>query len=265
METLFNRILGEVRKGNASVVVTVVDSLGSTPRKIGAKMCVFADGRSEGTIGGGALEKTALEEARQALRKRVSYLKSYSLDRASGLQACGGRVALFFDVVKPRHRLVICGGGHIGLALSYLGKLLDFDVTVVDYRRAFADKARFGHVDRVVCKPYRSALRPLAKERDTFVVIVTHGHVFDAICCAEALKTPSRYIGMIGSRKKIATVFADLRKRGFTQKDLRRIVTPVGLDIGAESPAEIAVAIAAQLVQSRTRPRMEVNHEQGCC
>ncbi len=249
MEPLFNRILGEVKKGNACVVVTVVASHGSTPRKIGAKMCVFSDGRVSGTIGGGALEKIALEDARRALGKETSCLKSYPLDRASGLQACGGRVTLFFDVVRPEHRLVICGGGHIGLALSCLGKLLDLNVTVLDHRKEFADKRRFGHVDRVVCRPYRWALRPLVKDKDTFIVIVTHGHAFDAVCCAQALKTPSRYIGMIGSRRKIAAVFADLRKKGFSTKDLRRIVSPVGLDIGAESPAEIAVAIAGQLVE----------------
>jgi len=255
MEPLFNRILSEVRKGNAGVIVTVVASHGSTPRKIGAKMCVFADGRAEGTIGGGALEKLALEDARRALRKKTAMLKSYPLDKGSGLQACGGRIDLFFDVVRPEQRLVICGGGHIGLALSYLGKLLDFHVTVLDHRRPFASTKRFGHADRVVCKPYRTGLRPLAKTKDTLIVIVTNGHVFDAVCCAQALKTPSRYIGMIGSRKKIAAVFAELKKKGFSTKDLRRIVTPIGLDIGAESPAEIAVAIAAQLV--------EVRYEQG--
>jgi len=252
MEPLFNSILDEVGKGNAGVVVTVVASRGSTPRKVGTKMAVFADGRAQGTIGG-ALEKAALEDARRALKNKTSYLKSYRLDRASGLQACGGRVDLFFDVVRPRHRLVICGGGHVGLALSYLGKLLDFDVVVLDHRREFADKKRFAHADRVLCAPYRSALRPLVTDKDTFVVIVTHGHVFDAVCCAEALKTPSRYIGMIGSRKKIAAVFADLRKRGFSKKDLGRIVSPVGLAIGAESPAEIAVAIAGQLIERKRK------------
>ncbi len=253
MESLFNRILGELKRDNASVVVTVVASRGSTPRKIGAKMCVFADGRAQGSVGGGTLEKTALEDAHKALKKKTSFLKSYPLDRASGLQACGGSVDLFFDVVEPRHKLVICGGGHIGLALSYLGKMLDFDVAVLDHRREFANKKRFPHVERVICSPYRSVLRRLAGDKDTFIVIVTHGHVFDAICCAEALKTPSRYIGMIGSRKKIAAVFADLGKKGFSKKDLGRIVSPVGLAIGAESPAEIAVAIAGQLVEYKRK------------
>jgi len=249
MEDVFKTILVELAKGRPGVVVTVVASHGSTPRKVGVKMCVFADGRFEGTIGGGALEKLALEDARRALKKKASFLKSYPLNKEAGLQVCGGAVDLFFDVVVPARRLVICGGGHIGLALSYMGKLLDFEVTVLDHRRAFCNTKRFAHADHVVCRPYRAALGPLARDKDTFVVIVTHGHAFDEVCCAEALKTPSRYIGMIGSRKKIATVFANLRKQGFSKKDLGRIVSPVGLDIGAESPAEIAVAIAAQLVE----------------
>jgi len=250
MEAVFKNILDELRKGRVSVVVTVVGSRGSTPRKIGAKMVLFADGHADGTIGGGALEKAALRDAGQALKKKISFLKSYPLDKSSGMQVCGGAVDLFFDVVRPQHKLVICGGGHIGLALSYIGKLLDLNVTVLDHRREFANHKRFAHVDRVVCRPYSPALRSLAKDKDTFVVIVTHGHVFDTACCAQAMKSPSRYIGMIGSRKKIAAVFADLRKMGFSRRDLGRIVSPVGLDIGAESPAEIAVAIAAQLIET---------------
>ncbi|MGE5280195.1 MAG: XdhC family protein [Deltaproteobacteria bacterium] len=257
MEGIFKDILTQLSQSRPAVLVTVVASRGSVPRRTGSKMCVFADGRFTGTIGGGALEKRALEEAAVALRKRTSFLKTFPLHKAAGLQVCGGSVDLFFDVIAPRARLLICGGGHIGLALSYIGKLLDFHVTVLDHRRAFAGVRRFPHADRVVCRPYRKAVRLLARDKQTYVVIVTHGHAFDTICCAEALRTPARYIGMIGSRRKIAEVFAELKKRGFSGKDLGRIAAPVGLDIGAETPAEIAVAIAAQLIEkaSDARPK----------
>lgn len=249
MEPLFNKILETIQKDGGCVVATVVASQGSSPRKIGAKMVISKDGSILGTVGGGALEKLVMDDARRALRQEKSFLKSYPLDKKSGLQTCGGRVSIFFEVIRPARRLVIAGGGHIGLALSFMGKLLGFDVVLIDNRRAFASKKRFFHADQIICDSYQKAIKRIASDKNTYIVIVTHGHLYDQECLEASLRSAAGYIGMIGSAIKIRNIFDALLKKGFKSRAFKRVYTPVGLDIGAETPEEIAVAIAAQLVQ----------------
>jgi len=249
MEALFNRILQTIKSDSRCAVATVVSSQGSSPRKIGAKMVIFKDGSIVGTIGGGGLEKVVIADALKSIRHQKSFLKDYPLDKSSGLQICGGKVSIFVEAVAPQKKLVICGAGHIGLNLSFMAKLLDFDVIIVDNRRAFANKERFPHADKIFCGAYKEFFRKIAPDKNTYVVIVTHGHMFDAECLEAALKSRAGYIGMIGSDAKIKNVFNGLLRKGFKRKELSRVYSPVGLDIGAETPQEIAVAIAAQLVK----------------
>ncbi|MBI5873931.1 MAG: XdhC family protein [Candidatus Omnitrophica bacterium] len=249
MEILFNKILETVRSNSSCVLATVVSSHGSSPRKIGAKMVVFGDGSIQGTIGGGGLEKLVIKDALEALKRKKSYLKDYPLDKKSGLQVCGGKVSIFIEALEPAKKLVIAGAGHIGLALSFIAKLLGFFVIVVDNRRVFADKNRFPHADRIICAPYKRALAQVEIGKDTFVVIVTHGHVHDTECLEAALETSAAYIGMIGSRAKIKHVFGHLLKKGVKRGELKRVYSPVGLKIGAQTPQEIAVSIAAEMIQ----------------
>lgn len=250
MDSLFNKIVETVRQNKACVSATIVSSRGSSPRKVGAKMLVFSGGKIEGTIGGGALEKLVVGDALAALKRKKSFLKVYHLDKRSGLQVCGGRVDIFFEVVAASKQLVICGGGHIGLALSYIGALLGFSVVIVDNRKDFANKARFPHAQNVVCAAYARAIKGLDIDSQTSIVIVTHGHKHDEECLASALKTSAGYVGMIGSRAKIKNVFMSLRKKGFQDVKLKQVHAPIGLDIGAQTPEEIAVAIAGELIKS---------------
>ena len=249
METLFNKILENIQADHACVMATVVSSVGSSPRKVGAKMLVFSNGDIDGTIGGGGLESLVIRDAIEAFRRKKSFLKEYPLDEKSGLQVCGGKVKIFLDVILPDKKLIICGGGHIGLALSFLGKLLGFKVILIDNRRAFASSRRFAHVDKIVCGPYEKSLKRIPCDKKTHIVIVTHGHAFDRECLTAALKAKAGYIGMIGSKTKIKLVFQDLKKKGFKQSQLEGVYTPIGLSIGAQTPEEISVAIAAQLIQ----------------
>jgi xanthine dehydrogenase accessory factor len=212
-------------------------------------MAIYKDGSIDGTIGGGGLEKSVIADGLGTFKRKKPLLKTYLLDQRSGLQVCGGKVSIFFESLEPDKKVVICGAGHIGLALSFVAKLLQFNVTIIDNRRAFANSQRFPHADTVMCAPYVQALRKAELDKNTFVVIATHGHLFDQACLEAALKTQAGYIGMIGSRKKIKYVFDILKKKGFKKAQLDKVHTPVGLDIGAETPEEIAVAIAAQLVQ----------------
>ncbi len=249
MHEIINRILEISRRGRSCVVATVVASSGSSPRKIGARMLVCDDAAAFGTVGGGGLEKLAIGDALAALKKKTSFLKTYSLKKGDGLQVCGGEVSIYYDVVSPRRHLVIAGGGHIGMSLSLIAKLLGYEVTIVDNRKEYASRNRFPHADHVICGRYEVALPKAAVDETTAIVIVTHGHLHDAVALRLALKSKAGYIGMIGSRAKIAHIFSQMRRLGFSPARLKQVHTPIGLDIGAESPEEIAVAIAAELIK----------------
>jgi len=249
MEVLYNKILDSIGRNNPCVMATVVSSSGSSPRKVGAKIVINKDGSICGTIGGGAMEKLVIADALSALKKHRSFLKTYHLDKKSGLQFCGGKVDIFFEIFEPKRQLIIAGAGHIGLALSFIAKLLDFKIVIVDNRRDFANSKRFPHADKIVCCPYKEAFKKIRIDSNAYIVIVTHGHLHDGECLKEALRTQAGYIGMIGSRSKIKILFDMLLKEGCKKAQLDKVHTPVGLDIGAETPQEIAVAIAGELVQ----------------
>jgi len=249
MVKLFNKILSVLSQNHCCVLATVVSSQGSSPRKIGTKMIVYKDASIEGTIGGGGLEKLVIADALNALKRKKSFLKIYHLDKKSGLQVCGGEVSIFLEVLEPNKKIVIAGAGHIGLALSFITKLLGFEVAIVDNRSAFAAAARFPHADKIICAPYKEAFKKISIDKNTFIVIVTHGHAFDLESLEAALKTKAGYIGMIGSDTKIKLIFNELKKKGFKKDKLSLVHTPVGLDIGAQTPEEIAVAIAAEIIQ----------------
>ena len=200
-DELFNKILGVLKENRSCVGATVVACGGSAPRHVGAKMAVFSDGSIMGTIGGGALEKVVVSDALDALKRKKSVLKTYSLAKNHGLQVCGGTVSIFLDVLSPQETLVICGAGHIGLALSVIAKLLRFRVIVIDNRRDYANSQRFPHADQVICGAYRKFLgsSKFSADQKTSIVIVTHGHAHDTECLEAALKTKAGYVGMIGS------------------------------------------------------------------
>lgn len=248
MQSVFNKILETVKKGSSCALATIVECRGSSPGKVSAKMLVYADSRTEGTVGGGSLEKQVILDALSALKRKRPVCKTYKLDKKAGLASCGGSVVVFIDIIEPERKLVIFGGGHIGLALSFVAKLMKFEVVVVDNRRQFANRKRFPHADEVFCSSYEDSFKKIAFDSNTYVVIVTHGHLHDADCLRGALKTKAGYIGMIGSRMKIANIFAKLKSE-FGSKRLKQVCTPIGLDIGAQTPEEISVAIAAQLIE----------------
>lgn len=257
MQEIFNQIIQLGSSQRVCVLATVVSSVGSSPRKVCAKMLILGDGSIQGTIGGGALEKKVISDALRVLRRGFSELKTYPLDERSGLQVCGGKVSIFLDLIKPQRELVIAGAGHIGLALSLVAKLLGYSVTIVDERKDFANKKRFPHVDRIVCGPFGRSLDRSIRSAECAVVIVTVGHKGDEICLERSLRRGAAYIGMIGSKAKIAKIFSSLRKKGFSGSELKKVYSPIGLDIGAQTPEEIAVSIAAELIREHRYSKRE--------
>lgn len=161
-------------------------------------------------------------------------------------------VKVFLDPVLPQARLLILGGGHIAVPLVEIGKLLEFQVSVVDDRPSFANSARFQGVSQVLCQDFVTAIRDFQFDANTYVIIVTRGHRHDKVCLQEVLQKPKpAYIGMIGSRRKVTSLFEDLRQEGVSEEELKSVHAPIGLDIGAQTPSEISVSIMSEIIMVR--------------
>ena len=250
------KILEWSRAGKGVAVVTIVETVGSTPRKIGARMLVSSDLELYGTIGGGCVEADVIFAARDVLRTLRPRLLRVDIKAKNAEELdmlCGGEITFFLEPVMPDKRLLICGGGHISRALAHIVEGLDFRVTVIDDRPQFSNEGRFPQVEQCIAAPYEELSSRVEITRHTFVVIVTRGHTGDEACLRQVLRSPACFIAMIGSRSKWANIRARLRTEGFTEEQLARVHCPAGLDIGSITPEEIALSVAAQLVQERAR------------
>jgi xanthine dehydrogenase accessory factor len=260
-EDLLSTIAELARTGSAFVVATVVRTAGSTPRGVGAKMVVLADRSIRGTVGGGALEHEVIKDALLALARGESILKEYRLrpgDPESGAAGedgakalgmlCGGDADVFLEVHGQSQQLLIVGAGHIGQKLAEMAKVLDFRVIVLDERPEFLTRERFPGADELICAPPPDVAGHVTIGPGTAVVIVTHGHVHDKAALGAVVSSPAAYIGMIGSKGKVRSVMEQLRAEGVDPALLERVHAPIGLDLGGQRPAEIAVSIIAQIV-----------------
>jgi len=234
--------------------VTVVRANGSTPQRAGAKMLVFPDGRTIGTIGGGCYENDAFWKAREALATGKPALLHYELNddfaQENGL-VCGGQMDVHIDPLEPTPRLFIVGAGHVGWHLGRLAADAGFRVHVVDDREKFANAERFPGAEEVVAEPIPDWLHRSELPASAFVVVVTRGHTHDLDAMRALAARDLRYLGLIGSRAKVSKIFARLLEEGMPPECLARIHAPIGLDIGAVTPAEIAISIMAELVAIR--------------
>jgi xanthine dehydrogenase accessory factor len=246
---IFEEIIAAKKANTPVVLATVVESLGSAPREEGARMLVKRDGSTVGTIGGGAVEKKVLDEALAMMGAAAPKLVKYELKDIG--MSCGGGMSVFLEPLLPAPQLIIFGAGHIGSALSQIGKMLDFNVTVIDNRPDFANAKRLPWADTVLAEDYAKVLGDLSYSDGTYMIIVTHKHAHDFEILEQLINKPFRYLGMIGSRTKVATVFQQLRDRGIAEEVIKKIHSPIGISIGANTPAEIAISIAAELVAVR--------------
>ncbi len=250
MNEVYRKLTEAMQQNRGGVLLTVIEAKGSTPGKMGSKMLVFTDGEQFGTVGGGQIEYMAVKEALQNLNRTTAWRKSYLLAEDAGMM-CGGKVEILFEPFGTRERLVIFGAGHVGSALAKLAVQAGFYTIVIDNRPEFADAARLPGVHKVVCAEYAQAVQEVEFDEQTYIVVVTHGHGFDQVIADYCLKQPFKYLGVIGSKKKTKTFFKDLKQKGHSPEDISRIFMPVGLDIGAETPFEIAISILAELIAVR--------------
>ena len=237
-------------RGDSVALVTVVRSQGSTPQRAGAKMLVWADGRTIGTIGGGCYENDAFWKAREAIASGKTSLLHYELNddfaQENGL-ICGGRMDVHIDPLTPSPRLFIIGAGHVGLHLAKAAADVGFRIHVVDDREKFANAERFPGAD-VVVEPIPEWLHRVELAASSYVVVVTRGHQHDLDAMRALAARDLKYLGLIGSRAKIARIYDALRAEGMPSECLERVHSPIGLEIGAVTPAEIAISILAELI-----------------
>ena len=248
---LFEEMIRLARGSAPCALAIVIESKGSAPRKAGAKMIVKGDGATLGTIGGGKVEMEVIDAALAAIARGTPSTISLALTEEYG-HVCGGSILVYIEPLGLAPRLVIVGAGHVGRALATVARFAGFRVIVSDERPEFAARKQVPDAHEILHGDAEKALTALPVDSDTYMVIATHSHECDFAAVRAALKTPARYIGLIGSKRKREVLFGELRQEGFSAEDLARLHTPVGLPIGGDSPEEIAVSIVAQLIQKRT-------------
>ncbi len=233
--------------GRDHAIVTIVSTSGSAPRKHG-KLLVFASGEEHGTIGGGAIERVGALHALECIRRGRNDYIEYDLAKDVKM-ACGGKMALLTEVFRARPRLVICGAGHVGLALASMARPVGFEVTFYDDREKSALPGNVSDEDAYIhVESFAKALAEAEIPEGAYYVIVTHGHMCDAESLGAVLAKKAKYIGMIGSKNKVREVYQALLDQGVGRDALWEVYAPIGLDIGGETPEEIAVAILAEML-----------------
>jgi xanthine dehydrogenase accessory factor len=254
---LFKLISEAAAQGQSIALATVIRVEGSTPREVGAKMAVYADGHIAGTVGGGKMEALVIQAAVDAIAQGASQLVSFDLvDLEAGDPGiCGGAIEVFIDVTVPKPTLLLVGAGHVAMPVAQLGHMCDFRVVIVDDRADMASQERFPHAAERLAGDIVDTLRAFPITPDTYIVIVTRGHALDEEALRQVIDSPAGYVGMIGSRRKVRVIFDRLRADGIDETLIGRVHSPIGLDIGSETPAEIAVSILAELIAVRSGKR----------
>ena len=250
-QDVFAAVSEALERGEPAALVTIVAAHGSTPQRVGAKMLVFADGRTVGTIGGGCYENDAFGKAREAIKNRTPQLVRYELDddfaQETGL-VCGGQMDVYIEPIEPSPELYVIGAGHVGFELARLAHQVGFRVHVVDDREKFANRERLPFADEVVAADIPAWVADAQLPSHAYVVIVTRGHTNDLEALRALAPRTLRYLGLIGSRAKVARIFEALTAGATPADQLAGVHAPIGLDIGAVTPQEIAVSILAELI-----------------
>jgi xanthine dehydrogenase accessory factor len=259
--------LAEIAAGpRPAAVCTVVATRGSTPRKAGATMVVIADGSElgaiEGTIGGGAVEHQVRRAALEVIATTRPRTFAIELTKELGM-CCGGAMTFFVEALRVRPPLILFGAGHVAQALCRVATTAGFDVFVADPREELLEVERFPEAMALVDDYERADLERLPFGPDAFVVIATHDHKIDQEIVERVLPKPHRFCALVGSQRKAMMTRERCLAKGFAEDAVARLRCPAGLDIGAETPEEIAVSVVAELVQVRRRAEVEARRTRG--
>ncbi|MFC1938277.1 XdhC family protein [Chloroflexota bacterium] len=253
MLEIYQALVNITSRGEQAVLATVISSHGSAPRSAGAKMLIKKDGTFIGTIGGGGVEHQVRQKAIEIMKSGQSQVAHFDLSgkEKGATMICGGQMDIFLEPILSPETLYLCGAGHISQVTAVIGKMLGFRVVVIDPRSEYNNCERFPNVDELIVEEYDDAFPKLNVSEGSYIVIYTTGHIFDEKCLHFAAGTKAEYIGMIGSKKKVKEVKERLLQKGVSQQQLDRVYAPIGIDIGAETPEEIAISILAEIVKVR--------------
>lgn len=254
---IFEEIVRLRRLGQKCALATIVQVKGSIPSFESAKLLVREDGSMLGTIGGGCVEAEVWNAAREVIGSEKPRHMNFSLGQDAAYDnglICGGQLEVFVEPVIPQPAAYIFGAGHISKSLSKVADLSGFRTVVIDDREMFANRERFPEADEVYADEYESVFPKLSINESSYIVIVTRGHRDDMRVLQWAVGTDARYIAMIGSRRKVIGVIRELEKEGVPANAFERMYAPMGFDIGAVTPEEIAVAVVAEMIAVRRNP-----------
>jgi xanthine dehydrogenase accessory factor len=260
---IYEEIVSLRRAGRRGALATIVNVRGSIPSFQTAKMLVRDDGSISGTIGGGCVEAEVWQAAREVMEQEKPRTLTFNLNQNpkydTGL-VCGGTLEIFVEPVLPASVLYLFGAGHVAYNLYKVARIAGFEVVVVDDRETYASCERFPEAREVIAEDFDKATARLSVPESAFIVIVTRGHRDDMRVLRWAVGTPARYVGMIGSKRKVISIYKELEKEGIPPESFNRVHAPVGLDIGAVTPEEIAVAIVAEMIAVRRHSEAAAPH-----
>jgi xanthine dehydrogenase accessory factor len=263
---IFEEIVDLRRAGRRGALATIVHSNGSIPSFESAKMLVRDDGSIAGTIGGGCVEAEVWQAAREVMEEEKPRSLTFNLNHDpkydSGL-VCGGTLDVYLEPILPVQTLYLFGAGHVSVNVYRVARMSGFEVVVVDDRESYANRQRFPEAKDVYADDFERVLSQLAPNHSSYLVIVTRGHRDDMRVLRWAVDTPAKYIGMIGSQRKVIAIYKQLQQEGIASEKLSRVYAPVGLEIGAITPEEIAIAIVAELIAVRRGASDDVGHKRS--
>lgn len=252
---IFEEIALAIKENRKLWLATVIESQGSSPGKPGMKMIIYPDGRTSGTIGGGQIEKEVIEDV---LKRSYDTLVKCSFQLKGDFAGqpgltCGGTQEVLIESISSGAPLFIIGAGHCAMELSALASRCGFAVTVIDDRPDWCNKENHPQAVCRICQDYSDFTGLIDYSPETYIVIMTHEHAHDEEALRVCLHKPWKYLGLIGSKRKVGLLFDKLASEGIERKSLERIHSPIGLSIGSQTPAEIAVSIVAQLISLRNK------------
>ncbi len=254
---IYEEVVRLRRLGQKCALATIVQVNGSIPSYESAKLLVREDGSMLGTIGGGCVEAEVWNVARDVMQSERPRNMNFTLGQDAAYDnglICGGQLSVFIEPVVPQPRLYIFGAGHISKSISKIATLAGFATVIVDNREAFANRERFPEADEIFADEYEDVFPKLPVRDTSYLVIVTRGHRDDMRVMRWAVQTNAKYIAMIGSKRKVIGVVKELEKEGIPREAFERAFAPMGLDIGAITPEEIAVSIVAEMIAMRRAP-----------
>src|SRR6202790_1489079 len=254
---VFDELLRLRNSGQKCALATIVQVRGSIPGFQSAKLLVREDGSMVGTIGGGCVEAEVWNVARDVMQSERPRHMNFSLGQDAAYDnglICGGQLSVFVEPVVPQPRLYVFGAGHISKSISKIATLAGFATVIVDNREAFASRDRFPEADEIFAEEYEEVFPKLTVRDTSYVVIVTRGHRHDMRVLRWGVETNAKYIAMIGSKRKVIGVVKELEKEGIQRAAFERVFAPMGLDIGAITPEEIAISIVAEMIAMRRAP-----------